>query len=238
MSIQSSKHSRRDFIGKTATAFAGITILPGHVIAGHGHIPPSDKLNIAGVGIGGKGKVNLQNMSSQNIVALCDVDWDYSAKVFATYPKAKKWKDFREMLDKQKDIEAVLIATPDHNHAIIAMKSMQMGKHVYCQKPLTHSVWEARQLTEAAKKYGVATQMGNEGHSGDDVRRVTELIQAGVIGEVREVHATTNRPIWPQGLSRPAEEQPVPKTLDWDLFIGCAAYRPYNRVYHPWDWRA
>ena len=168
-------------------------------------------------------------MPGQNIVALCDVDWDYADPVFETYPKAKKWKDFREMLDKQKDIDAVVIATPDHTHAVIAMMAMQMGKHVYCQKPLTHSVWEARQLTEAAKKYKVATQMGNEGHSSDEVREVAEVIHSGVIGDVTEVHATTNRPIWPQGMHRPEEEQKIPKTLDWDLFIGPAEIRPYNR---------
>ncbi len=233
-----SKVSRRGFIGTTATALAGLTVVPSYAVSGLGHIPPSDKLNIAGIGIGGKGKVNLRNMPGQNMVALCDVDWDYAAPVFETYPKAKKWKDFREMLDKQKDVDAVVIATPDHTHAVIAMMAMQMGKHVYCQKPLTHSVWEARQLTEAAKKYKVATQMGNEGHSSDEVREVAELIHSGVIGDVAEVHATTNRPIWPQGLHRPEEEQKIPKKLDWDLFIGTADYRPYNEAYHPWSWRA
>ena len=179
-----SKFSRRGFIGTTATALAGFSIIPSHAVAGLGHTPPSDKLNIAGIGVGGKGKVNLRNMPGQNIVALCDVDWDYADGVFKTYPKAKKWKDFREMLDKQKDIEAVVIATPDHTHAVQAMMAMQLGKHVYCQKPLTHTVWEARELTKAAKRYRVATQMGNEGHSNDEVRMVTEIIHAGIIGDV------------------------------------------------------
>lgn len=230
--------SRRKFIGTTASAVAGFSIIPSHAVAGLGHIAPSDKLNIAGIGVGGKGRVNLHNMPGQNIVALCDVDWDYADGVFKTYPDAKRWKDFREMLEQQKDIDAVVIATPDHTHAVQAMMAMQLGKHVYCQKPLTHSIWEARQLTEAAKRYKVATQMGNEGHSNDEVRLVTELIHAGVIGDVYEVHASTNRPIWPQGLHRPAEEHKIPKTLDWDLFLGTAPYRPYNEAYHPWSWRA
>ncbi|MDD4109723.1 MAG: Gfo/Idh/MocA family oxidoreductase [Prolixibacteraceae bacterium] len=233
-----SSFSRRGFIGATATALAGFSIIPAHAVSGLRHIPPSDKLNIAGIGVGGKGRVNLRNMPGQNIVALCDVDWDYADGVFKTYPDARRWKDFREMLEKQKDIEAVVIATPDHTHAVQAMMAMQLGKHVYCQKPLTHTVWEAREMTKAAKRYRVATQMGNEGHSNDEVRMVTEIIHAGIIGDVYEVHATTNRPIWPQGLHRPEEEHKVPKTLDWDLFLGTASYRPYNEAYHPWSWRA
>jgi len=230
--------SRREFIGRASAVAAGIVILPGHVISGFGHIPPSDKLNIAGIGIGGKGKVNLDNMVGQNIVALCDVDWDYAAPVFEAYPQAKKYKDFRKMLEKQKDIEAVVIATPDHTHYHPAVMAMEMGKHVYVQKPLTHSIWEARELTKLARKYKVATQMGTEGHSTDNVRKVTEIIQAGVIGEIREVHTWTNRPIWPQGLERPKEKFEVPETLAWDLFIGPASFRPYHPAYTPWSWRA
>lgn len=230
--------SRRRFLSTAAVAAAGFSIVPRNAVAGLGHLAPSDKLNIAGIGIGGKGKVNLRNMVGQNMVAMCDVDWDYADAVFKTYPNAKRYKDFREMLKKQKDIDAVVIATPDHTHAIQAMMAMEMGKHVYCQKPLTHSVWESRQLTEAAKKYKVATQMGNEGHSSDDVRKVAEWIQSGVIGDVTKVYTVTNRPIWPQGLHRPAQADPIPATLDWDLFIGPAEYRPYNEAYHPWSWRA
>jgi len=230
--------SRRGFINTSAVAMAGMTIVPSHAVSGLGHIAPSDKLNIAGIGIGGKGRANLANMVGQNITALCDVDWDYAEPVFKAYPKAKRWKDFRKMLEQQKDIDAVVIATPDHTHAIQAMASMQLGKHVYVQKPLTHTVWEARQLTEAARKYKVATQMGNEGHSRENVRKVTELLRSGVIGEVREVYTTTNRPIWPQGLERPKEKQAVPDYLDWELFLGPAPYRPYNEAYHPWSWRA
>ena len=137
-------YSRRNFIGTTAAAAAGISIIPSHAIAGLGHIPPSDKLNIAGIGVGGKGFTNLRNMPNQNIVALCDVDWYYANKVFEAYPKAKKWKDYRQMLEKQKNIDAVVIATPDHTHALPAAAAMELGKHVYLQKPLTHSVWESR----------------------------------------------------------------------------------------------
>jgi predicted dehydrogenase len=229
--------TRRSFIGRSAATIAGLTILPSHVVSGLGHIPPSDKLNIAGIGIGGKGRVNLENMTGQNIVALCDVDWDYASPVFKAYPSAKKWKDFRTMLEEQKDIDACMIATPDHTHALPAIMAMQMGKHVYVQKPLTHSVWESRQMTLFARKTGVATQMGIEGHSNDNVRKVAEYIWSGVIGEIHEVHTWTNRPSWPQGLERPTESVPVPATLDWDLFIGPATWRPYHPAYTPWDWR-
>jgi predicted dehydrogenase len=232
------KLSRREFIGITATAAAGFTILPNHVISGLGHKAPSDKLNIAGIGIGGKGKVNLRNMVGQNIVALCDVDWDYAAPVFKKYPKAKKYKDFRKMLEQQKDIDACVIATPDHTHVHPAMMAMSMGKHVYVQKPLTHTVWESRKLAQAAGKYKVATQMGNEGHSSDNVRKLAELIWNGTIGEIREAHAWSDRPIWPQGLKKPENSMDVPDYLDWDLFIGPAEYTPYHSDYHPWSWRA
>jgi len=234
----SNQINRRCFIHTSTMAATGIAVVPSYTVAGLGHIPPSDKLNIAGIGIGGKGEVNLRNMPGQNIVALCDIDWDYAERVFKTYPKAKKWKDFRKMLEQQKEIDAVVIATPDHIHALQAMTAMQLGKHVYCQKPLTHTIWEARQLKKAAIKYKVATQMGNEGHSYDEVRIVTELIHSGVIGNVYEIHTTTDRPIWPQGLHRSEEKHKIPKNLDWDLFIGTAPYRPYNEAYHPWGWRS
>lgn len=236
--MKNSHQNRRNFIRTSALATAGFAIVPSRAVSGLGHIAPSDKLNIAGIGVGGKGRTNLNNMVGQNIVALCDVDWDYASGVFKGYPGAKQWKDFREMLEKQKDIEAVVIATPDHTHAIQAMAAMQLGKHVYVQKPLTHSVWEARQLTEAAVRYGVATQMGNEGHSRDDVRSVAELIWSGVIGDVTRVYVTTDRPIWPQGLERPAGQQEIPGYLDWDLFLGPAPWRPFHESYHPWSWRA
>lgn len=231
------KVSRRNFISSTAVAAAGFSIVPRHAIAGLGHVAPSDKLNIAGIGIGGKGKVNLKNMPNQNIVALCDVDWKYADPVFKTYPKAKKYKDFRRMLEKRKDIDAVVIATPDHSHTVSAAAAMQMGKHVYLQKPLTHSVWESRYLTQLATKTGVVTQMGNEGHSSDSVYEVAEIVQSGFLGDIKEAHVWTNRPIWRQGMPKPLKEVKVPKTLDWDLFIGPAPMRAYNPEYHPWIWR-
>ena len=160
--LKPEKMKRRNFIKNMGSAGAAVTIVPSFTISGLGHIAPSDKLNIAGIGIGGKGKTNLQNMVGQNMVALCDCDYDYADNVFREYPKAKKYQDFRVMLEKQKDIDAVVIATPDHTHAITAATAMQLGKHVYLQKPLTHSVWESRYLTQLAKSTGVVTQMGNE----------------------------------------------------------------------------
>jgi predicted dehydrogenase len=234
---QREKLSRRHFMGTAAGVAAAFTIVPSHVMGAAGQKPPSEKLNIAGVGIGGMGKSNLQGCESENIVALCDVDWAYAAKVFEKYPNAKKWKDFRKMLDEQKDIDAVIVATPDHLHTPVAMAAMQRGKHVYVQKPLTRLVSEARALTEAARKYKVATQMGNQGHSQDGVRNICEWIWDGAIGEVREVHAWTNRPVWPQGIDRPKDTPPVPDTLDWDLWVGPAPMRPYHPCYLPFNWR-
>ena len=230
--------SRRQFIRSSVGTVAGITILPSHVVSGLGHRPPSDKLNIAGIGVGGMGYNNLKRMETENIVALCDVDWRYANRnSFREWPVAPRYKDFREMFEKQKNIEAVMIATPDHTHALPALMAMRQGIHVYLQKPLTHSVYESRVLTETAKKYGVATQMGNQGNSGEGIRQICEWIWAGKIGEITRVDAWTNRPIWPQGLERPKKEMRIPKTLDWDLFIGPAPYRPYNEIYHPWNWR-
>jgi predicted dehydrogenase len=238
--------SRRGFINTSATAIAGLTIIPAHTVSGLGHRTPGDKLNIAGVGIGGMGRVNLENVAkTENIVALCDVDWRGQAlKVFDTYPSAKRYKDYRLMLDQQKDIDAVIVATSDHTHAIISLESMRRGKHVYTQKPLTHTVYEAKVLTKAAKEYKVATQMGNQGQATDGPRRLREMIWDGVIGPVREVHVWTDRPnnglfktYWPQGVKRPEDKPPVPPELSWDLFLGPAPERPYNPAYHPFVWR-
>lgn len=232
------KISRRKFIGNTATAAAAFTIVPSHVVAGLGHTPPSDKLNIAGVGVGGMGRANLRNMNSENIVALCDVDWKYAKRCFDDYPNAKKFWDWRVMLDEMKDsIDAVVVATADHTHAIVAAHAMTLGKHVYVQKPLTLTVYESRLLTNLARKYKVVTQMGNQGNSGEGIRQLSEWIWDGQIGEIREVHAWTNRPIWPQGLNRPTETPPVPETLNWDLFLGPAPERPYHPIYTPWNFR-
>ncbi len=219
-----------------AGAFA---IVPSRVLGGKGNTPPSEKLNIAGVGIGGMGRRNVHALSSENIVALCDVDFKNAGSVFKKYPKARRYKDFRRMLDKEKSIDGVVVATPDHTHAVVSMEAIRRGKHVYCQKPLAHSVYECRRLSEAARKYGVATQMGNQGRSGESIRIVKEWIKDGAIGEVREVHCWTPFPhgVWAQGIERPQETVEVPPTLDWDLWIGPAPYRPYHPMYHPFKWR-
>ena len=232
------KLSRRDFI-KGSLGAAALMAVPSSVLGkSHGHVAPSDKLNIAGIGIGGVGRRNLKNMSTENIVALCDVDWTYADKTFKDYPNAILYKDWRKMFDEiGNSIDAVLVATPDHNHAVITATAMTLGKHAYTQKPLTHSVYEARLLAKLAKKYKVATQMGNQGNSFDWCRRVAEWIWSGVIGDVYEVHCWTDRPIWPQGLMKPSEIVPCPDTLDWDLFIGPAEKRPYHPSYTPWNWR-
>jgi predicted dehydrogenase len=246
---------RRNFLKSTTASIGLFSIVPSYVLGQNGKTPPSGKLNIAAIGVGGIGQSNLKvickplserqeegawpDPDSQNIVALCDVDWEYAKETFDEYPEAKRYKDYRVMLEEMGDkIDAVLIATPDHTHACIAMEAMRHGKHVYVQKPLAHSVYEARILTEAARKYGVVTQMGNQGHSGEGVRQICEWIWDGAIGDVHEVHAWTNRPVWPQGMARPEDTPPVPKTLDWDLWLGPAPYRPYHPAYHPWDWRA
>ncbi len=232
-------YSRRKFLKTAAATAAGITIVPNTVLGkAWGHTAPSDRLNIAGIGVGGVGRRNLANMNTENIVALCDVDWKYAAKTFNDYPKAKRFKDWRVMFDEMgNSIDAVMVATPDHTHAGVAAHAIMLGKHTYVQKPLTHCVYESRLLTRLAKKYRVATQMGNQGNSFDWCRQVTEWVQAGVIGEVYEAHCWTDRPIWPQGLSEPKGGVPVPSTLDWNLFIGPAEKRPYDPAYHPWNWR-
>jgi hypothetical protein len=230
--------NRRKFLGNAALAAAGFTILPSSVISGMGRRAPSDKLNIAAVGIGGRGAGVLKAIESENIVALCDVDWKYAKNTFDRYPLAKKYWDWRIMLDEMKDsIDAVVVATADHTHAIIAAHAITLGKHVYVEKPLTHTVYESRLLTKLAAKYKVATQMGNQGASGEGVAVTTEWLQNGEIGEVAYVEAFTDRPIWPQGLNRPEGDQPVPDTMKWDLFIGPAKMRPYNPIYTPWNFR-
>src|SRR5262249_13318617 len=202
------------------------------------------KLNIAGIGVGGQGGSDIGQMTSENIVALCDVDWRHAAGIFKRFPDAKQHKDHRKMLEEQKDIDAVVVGTPDHLHAFVSMAAMKVGKPVYCEKPLTHSVWEARQLAQAARERKVATQMGNQGQASEETRRLCELVWAGAIGPVREAHIWTDRPsnglfdeYWPQGVPRPKETPPVPETLDWDLWVGPAPMRPYNPIYLPFRWR-
>ena len=230
--------SRRDFISAAAAATA-FTIVPRHVLAGAGSTPPSEKLNIAGIGVGGRGADNLPAISTENIVALCDVDAKQADATFKRFPKAKIYRDFRRMLDEQKDIDAVVVSTPDHVHAAASMMAIKMRKHVYCEKPLTHSIYEARKLAEAAREYKVATQMGIQGHAGEGIRLLCEWIWDGAIGPVREVHTWTDRPKgwWPQGVDRPKETPPVPDTLDWDLWLGPAPHRPYHPAYVPFKWR-
>src|SRR5881398_3682412 len=301
--------SRRVFLTEVAAGGAACAIVPRHVL-GRGFTSPSDTLNVAGVGVGGMGRNNLINLASQNIVALCDVDWRYADKGFDRLdldierlkkrielpappppgeapvpfdpiraqarldrmvklktehlPRAKRYTDYRDMLEHQKDIDAVMVATPDHMHASIALAAMDLGKHVYVQKPLCWSIEEARKLSRRAKETKVATQMGNQGHSSNDGRTAVEYVWAGAIGDVREVHIWTNRPLgyWPQGVPRPeplktpaeklpwngtgvnarlansfAGNYPIPESLAWDLFLGPAPYVEYHPIYHPFNWR-
>lgn len=303
------KISRRGFLTKAVTSGAALAVVPRHVL-GRGFTPPSDTFNVAGVGVGGMGRVNLTNLASQNIVALCDVDWGYAGKglnrldaditklqarldqpdpephpgeppvefdrvkanerldnmikLKERVPEAKRYQDYRQMLERQKDIDGVVVATPDHMHAPIALAAMDLGKHVYVQKPLCWSVDEARRLALRARETKVATQMGNQGHSSDDGRTAVEYIWAGAIGDVREVHIWTNRPLgyWPQGVPRPeplkapadtlkwngqgvnarlagalAGNYPIPDTLAWDLFLGVGPHVDYHPIYHPFNWR-
>ncbi len=231
--------SRRKFLSTGAKAAIGLTIIPSTVLGSNfGHVAPSDKLNILGVGVGGRGSGVLKGLESQNIIGLADVDWKYSANTFKRYPNAKTFYDYRKMFDELgKSADAVMVATADHTHAIVAADAMTMGKHVYCEKPLTHTVYESRLLTKLAAKYKVATQMGNQGSSGEGVRKVCEWIWNGEIGEITKVEAFTDRPIWPQGLNRPEKAEKPAGTLNWDLFIGPAKYRDYNAIYTPWNWR-
>ena len=201
-------------------------------------VSPIEKLNIACIGSGGQAETDIRSVSTENIVALCDVDEANAARTFEAFPKARTFRDYRRMLDKMDNqIDAVTVTTPDHTHFPAAMWAIRMGKHVFVQKPLTRTVWEARQLTLAAREHNVVTQMGNQGHANEGTRLLNEWVNAGVIGPVREVHIWTNRPIWPQGIDRPKERPPVPNTLDWDLWLGTAPERPYNPAYLPFNWR-
>ena len=213
--------SRRDFLKKSLIAAAGFYIVPRHVLGGKGYTAPSDKLIIASVGVGGKGESDINFLfgtGKADIAILCDVDDRRSANTHKKFPSAKYYKDYRQMLEKEhKHIDAVTVSTPDHMHAVIGMAAMQLGKHVYIQKPLAHDIYEVRMLTEAATKYKVVTQMGNQGASGDGVRQLVDWYRAGTIGDITEVFCFTNRPVWPQGIQWPAAKAAVPPELDWDL---------------------
>ena len=238
---KSSQFSRRNFIKTASLAGAAFTIVPRSVLGGPGYIAPSDTLYIAGIGVGGKGHSDLASFAKSpnvKIAYLCDVDDRSSKRARGEHKDAKYYADYRKMLDENKDtIDAVSVSTPDHMHAVQAMAAMELGKHVYVQKPLTHDIAEARQLTEAAQKYRVVTQMGNQGASGDGVRKMQEYYEAGLIGEVHTVQCWTNRAIWPMALETPSEKHKIPKELNWDLWLGTAEKRDYNDAYLPFDWR-
>jgi len=241
MSSKKKRLSRRKFIKNSAATGAGFIIVPRAVLGGKGYTAPSDQINIAGIGVGGRGQSILAGAAKSegvNIVSLCDVDLKRAIGTFKTYEKATTYKDYRKMLDKEhKNIDGVMIATPDHMHAVCGMAAIQLGKHTYIEKPLTHDIHEARMLTEAAREKKVATQMGNQGSSGEGVRQIQEWINTGIIGEVHKVHCWTNRPIWPQGVATPEGNHAVPKDLDWDLWLGTAPQREYHPSYLPFKWR-
>ena len=236
--------NRRSFLTQTALASAGLWAagsagcLPMRTHVRVRRVSPNEKLNVACIGAGGRAADDIRGVAGENIVALCDVDDERAARMFKNYPDARRFKDCRKMLDvMDKSIDAVVVAAPDHIHAPAAVRAMQMGKHVYCEKPLAHSIWECRLMAETAARCRVATQMGIQGHGMSGHRRAVELLRGGVLGPVREVHAWSDRPIWPQGIDRPTAVEPVPPTLDWDLWLGPAPRRPYNHIYVPFNWR-
>ena len=247
------KNTRREFvktvsIGTIGTLGLGMAACRTDQAGKAGEKPvwPSDKVNLAFVGVLGKGRDNLNRLTKLgiNVVALCDVDWNEDVgMVFDEFPNATRYKDFRVMLEQQKDIDGVVISTPDHTHGVIAMMAIAMGKHVFCEKPLAHSIKEVRMVTEAARKQGVMTQMGNQGHSFDTIRTMVEVVDEGIVGDVTEVVAWCDRPAgggnvsFPHGMDRPSGKFKVPKTMDWDLWLGPAQYRPYHPLYAPKRWR-
>jgi predicted dehydrogenase len=236
--------SRRQFLRASSVVAGSMLIVPARVLGRGGEGPPSSKLNLAGIGVAGQGASDLNELSGENIVALCDVDEAHARGTFKKYPNARRFTDYRKMLEEMPAIDAVIVATPDHHHAPASMEAIRRKKHVYCEKPLTHSVWESRRVAQAAREAGVATQMGNQGQASEDTRRLCELVWAGAIGDVTEAHVWTDRPAkdlfgeyWPQGLDRPKDTPPVPATLNWDLWLGPAPLRPFNPIYAPFRWR-
>lgn len=232
---------RRRFLAAAACAAGSIQIVPRCVLGGMNQTPPSEKLNVAGIGVGGQGGGVIRGVAAQNqnIVALCDVDGKYAAHTFNAYPKAQVFRDYRILLEKRKDVDAVVIGTPDHMHAPITLAALRAGKHVYVEKPMAHSIEEARLMTQVAKETGLVTQVGNSGHASEGLRLTREWIQAGVIGPVREAHCWSDRPghFWKQDIDRPSETPPVPPDLDWNLWLGAAPQRPYHPAYCPRSWR-
>ncbi len=232
---------RRAFIKSSAIAAAAFMIVPRHVLGGNGFLAPSDRLIVASIGVGGKGESDITGFygsGKADIGFLCDVDTRRATNSVRSFPKAKFYKDWRELFDKEhKNFDAVSVSTPDHNHAIQALGAMQLGKHVYVQKPLTHDIFEARTLTAAARKYKVVTQMGNQGASNDGPRQMKEWYDAGLIGDVHTVYAWTDRPVWPQGIPWSANKAEIPKELDWDLWLGTAPYKDYVDKLVPFNWR-
>ncbi len=226
--------NRRNFLTRSAAVGTAVGVFSG--LTPPESMAANEKLNIASIGVGGKGWVDLHGVASENIVAICDVDAGNLAKAGAKFPKAKRYFDFRKMLE-DKNIDAVTVSTPDHCHAPASVMAMRLGKHVYCQKPLTHSVYEARVMRKVAREMKVATQMGNQGHSEPGSRKMVEWIRDGVIGQIREAHVWTDRPVWPQGIDRPADLPAVAGGLKWDLWLGPAPARPYHSAYHPFKWR-
>lgn len=233
---------RRTFL-KTAALSAAATIVPRAAVAGSGQTPPNEKLDLAFVGIGGRGRSNLKGLQAENVVALCDVDAERGKASFNEYPKAKSFRDFRRMLDAvEKQVDGVVVSTPDHTHAVAVIAALQQNKHVYSEKPLAHTIAEVRAIRAAAKRAGVVTQLGNQGHSYDHIRMFCEWIWDGAIGDVTEVHALYGK----RGssyskidaLSQLSEKHPVPDTLDWDLWLGPVAFRPYHPLYVPRTWRS
>jgi predicted dehydrogenase len=240
MSRKATGLSRREFLGAAGAAAATFLVVPRHAVAASGKTPPSDKVNIAGIGVGGQGGGDVRGMAGgNNIVAFADVDSKKAEKIFGEFPDAKKFKDFRKMLDEmEKSIDAVVIGTPDHTHAVTAIAAMKRKKHVYCEKPLAHSVAEVRAMMKAAKQYNVVTQMGNQGHSSDSIRLLVEWIQDGAIGKVEKIDlgcSAVNSAL--DNLEKARAGEPVPDTLDWDLWLGPAQQRPYSRTIHPYAWR-
>lgn len=232
------KVSRRQFVKTTGGAIATFWIVPRHVL-GRGQTPPSGKLNIACIGVGNRGGASVNGVKGENIVAMCDVDERCAGKAFNRYPAAKKYRDFRAMFDEMEDkIDAVTVATPDHTHAVAAIAAIKRGKHVFCEKPLAHSIQEVRALVQAAREHKVVTQLGNQGHSFDTIRTFCEWIWDGAIGQVTEVHACCGSNYSRiSSLSKLRETHAVPKELDWDLWLGPARERPYQPMYVPGSWR-